>query len=583
METFPELATQVRRQRSIGGVRKVLLGFLSRQEAPYRYGRQEISPLEYYLVRACVQNLKSIFSLRGERVSGSSAARSVAVSMGVCTGPQPSEAFWQDLYHLFLGAAGRSKVYEGVKSPAFLKLTGRDAGRVRSRELDRLARSVRGMIDRYPHGLSPQAVARRRASRRRVLHALDGSSADWSSYRWQLKHIIREAGVLGRIISLTPSEREAINMARQKGIPFGVTPYYASLMDQAPHRKRDHAVRAQVIPTPEYVRLMSEARACASGSLDFMGETDTSPVDLVTRRYPQIAIFKPFNTCAQICVYCQRNWEIRDAMQSGSLAPASAIHKAMAWFRNHKFVEEVLITGGDPLMLPDYAVSQLLGEFARMPHIRRVRIGTRAPVVLPMRFTPTLLRILARFARAGQRLAIVTHFEHPYEVTPEAAEAVRRLRSLGFDVYNQQVFTLENSRRFETSALRFALKRIGVDPYYTFFPKGKEETRSFHVPIARILQERKEEARLTPGDVRTDEPVFNLPRLGKNHLRAGQDHHLIGLAHDGSRVYEFLPWEKNLYPSPTYVHRDLPILNYLQRLQERGEDPADYRTIWYYF
>ena len=103
------------------------------------------------------------------------------------------------------------------------------------------------------------------------------------------------------------------------------------------------------------------------------------------------------------------------------------------------------------------------------------------------------------------------------------------------------------------------------------------------VPIARILQERKEEARLLPGLDRTDEPVFNVPKLGKNHLRAWQDHWIVMIKPDGSRIYEFHPWEKNMEPIPPYYFTDKPIYNYLRELNERGEDLSDYRNIWYYF
>jgi lysine 2,3-aminomutase len=179
-------------------------------------------------------------------------------------------------------------------------------------------------------------------------------------------------------------------------------------------------------------------------------------------------------------------------------------------------------------------------------------------------------------------ISIVTHFEHPYEISPDALKSVQDLRKTGIMVYNQQVFTFENCRRFETVALRLALKQIGVDPYYTFNTKGKEETDHFRVPIARILQERKEEARLIPGLSRTDEPVFNIPGLGKNHLRAWQHHDLIMISPDGERVYEFHPWEKNIALAPTYVYRDVPIGRFLQRLTERGEPIEEYESIWYY-
>jgi lysine 2,3-aminomutase len=201
-----------------------------------------------------------------------------------------------------------------------------------------------------------------------------------------------------------------------------------------------------------------------------------------------------------------------------------------------------------------------------------------------MRFTERLGDVLAQHHAPGHReVCLVTHFEHPYEVTPDSMRAIRSLRKRGLMAYNQQVFTIENCRRFETVALRLALKQIGVDPYYMFNTKGKEETRHFRVPIARILQEIKEEARLIPGIARTDEPVFNIPALGKNHLRAWQHHDLLMLSPEGERVYEFHPWEKNIALAPTYIYRDVPIAEFLERLAQRGEDPADYASIWYYF
>ena len=103
------------------------------------------------------------------------------------------------------------------------------------------------------------------------------------------------------------------------------------------------------------------------------------------------------------------------------------------------------------------------------------------------------------------------------------------------------------------------------------------------MPLARLLQERKEEVRLIPGMRRTDEPVFNVPGLGKAHLRAYQHRDLLSVLPDGSRVYEFHPWEKNIAECETYLTTDVSILDYLRRLAEVGEDPADYESIWYYF
>ncbi len=266
------------------------------------------------------------------------------------------------------------------------------------------------------------------------------------------------------------------------------------------------------------------------------------------------------------------------------MASKEKVAEALAWFDQHPGIGDVLITGGDPCIMKDETLRGILSELAEKDHVYRIRIGTRTPVVLPMRWTDNLVALLEEFCEPGRReIAIVTHFEHSYEITPEATQAVRKIRKAGIGVYNQQVFTVENSRRFETAKLRRDLRTIGVDPYYTFNMKGKEETGRYMVPIARILQERKEEARLLPGLDRTDEPVFNVPKLGKNHLRAWQDHRVVMINPDGSRVYEFHPWEKNIRPLPPYNYTDTPIYDYLEELAARGEDIRDYRTIWYYY
>jgi lysine 2,3-aminomutase len=216
--------------------------------------------------------------------------------------------------------------------------------------------------------------------------------------------------------------------------------------------------------------------------------------------------------------------------------------------------------------------------------LKSIRIATRTLATVPQRITSELCEIFSRYHELGRRnLCVVTHFMHPYEITPDTVEAVAKIRRLGMMVYNQQVFTFANSRKFETAALRIALKQIGVDPYYTFNMKGKTEMEDYAVPIARILQERKEEARTLPGIFRTDEPVFNVPGLGKDHLRAWQNHELIGITPEGRRIYSFLPWEKNIAKVKPYVYTDVPLLTYLKRLKDRGEDPEDYRSIWYYY
>ena len=150
-------------------------------------------------------------------------------------------------------------------------------------------------------------------------------------------------------------------------------------------------------------------------------------------------------------------------------------------------------------------------------------------------------------------------------------------------MYNQQVFTYFNSFKYQTCFLRKNLKLSGIDPYYSFNTKGKEETTDFRVPIARIEQERKEEARLLPGIVRTNESVFNVPKLGKSHLRSWQDHEVIMILKDGSRIYRFYPWESMLLLIEDYLYTDVSIYSYLKRLENDGEDVEKYKSIWFYF
>ncbi|MEW6221439.1 MAG: KamA family radical SAM protein [Thermodesulfobacteriota bacterium] len=285
--------------------------------------------------------------------------------------------------------------------------------------------------------------------------------------------------------------------------------------------------------------------------LGHMREEDTSPVDLVTRRYPEICILKPFNTCPQICVYCQRNWEIEDAMAQGAFAGMPAIEAAVDWIREHPAIREVLVTGGDPLAMGDSRILAILEMLAAIPTVERIRIGTRTILTMPMRITPALADGLAAFRQPGRRqVAVITHAQHPYEITPEVVAAVEALRQRGIPVYNQLVYTFYSSRRFEAAALRRLLHLVGIDPYYTFNTKGKEETAEYRVPIARLLQEQQEEARLQPGLERTDEAVYNVPFLGKNYLKSREHRDLIGVLPDGSRATSSTPGRRaSLAPS----------------------------------
>jgi len=578
----PQMHDALMSSVDVRSARIALFDLLKERESALHSRDCHIHALERSNSIHCIRVMRNFLSPRNERVSGVSVVQSLHDISRGSTGNVHS-AFVSDIMHIMKGTTGES-VLDLQEAPDIASLNGREGGRLRSDYLDGMAEAVSEWTARYPSGLEPSVIAKRQENRERIMEYLGAGPDNWNDYVWQMRNVMLTPDVIGDLIELTDKEREAISICATNRIPFGITPYYLSLMDREPSRRWDHAVRAQVIPPLSYVHAVLRSRSDPSSSLDFMMEGQTSPVDLVTRRYPMIAIFKPYNTCAQICVYCQRNWEIEGVLSENAMAPPEKVEAALRWFEEHPAVSEVLITGGDPALLSNTHLRSLLNRFADIPHIKRMRLGTRVPVVLPMRMDAGFLDALAEVQDPPRReLALVTHFEHPYEVTPESAAAVRSLRTLGISAYNQQVFTMENCRRFETVALRTALKEIGVDPYYTFNAKGKEETSEYRVPIARLLQERKEEARLLPGLSRTDEPVFNIPALGKNHLRAWQHHDLISLTPRGERIYEFHPWEKNIAVASTYVHNDVPIFDFLAALADRGEDLDQYRSIWYYF
>jgi len=545
-----------------------------------------IPPLEWILTRDAIRIFRNILSTRNESLAGFSLLQYIEDLLHKENVEQiqiPDPGFFAELDHLIRGITGKTGVYTD-KIPSFAKYKGKKAAIMRSADLSRMGKTAKKFIDRYPDGLDKDVIRKRKKNIARILKHFNATESDWKNWKWHTHHIIRNANKLDSLIKITDEEYQAVNLARKYKIPFGITPYYLSLMDNDTSRNNDYAIRSQVIPGIDYIKKLKENKENKEFSLDFMLEHDTSPIEGITRRYPMVAILKPIMTCPQICVYCQRNWEIEDVYSPKAVLSKEKLKNAIQWIAETPELREILITGGDPFLLSDTKLEELLLKLSQIKHIERIRIGTRTPVTLPMRITDSLVEKISRFHKPGKReILIVTHFEHTYEISSETMEAIQKFRRAGIGVNNQLVYTFYNSRKFEAVALRLKLRLIGVAPYYTFNTKGKEETDNFRVPIARLMQEQNEEARLLPGSVRTDEIVFNVPGLGKNYLRANQHHDVISILPNGRRVFEFHPWEKKLSLADTYIYIDVSIYDYLKRLKSIGENTANYNTIWYYY
>ncbi|MCK5610464.1 KamA family radical SAM protein, partial [Candidatus Pacearchaeota archaeon] len=531
-----------------------------------------------------VKVLRNLLKKRSDKLSGFSVAKAIQDISLNQTRPDLTHGFFAELHYLLLGIQGLGprKSLDDLYISRPPNLSGRQAAINRSNQLDVLSSEIDNRMMRFSCGLDEETIERRHQRRDKILRVFNATEKDWKNWRWQIKNVIRNVDQLTPLVTLTPGEKKAISLARKNKLPFGVTPYYLSLMDDEPNI-RDYSIRAQVFPPMDYVVQVLSNKD--SSSLDFMGEEDTSPTDLITRRYPSVIIFKPFNTCPQICVYCQRNWEYNDVMSKSAYAGNTKINAAIDWIKNHPHIHEVLITGGDPLAMGDDTFNSILKKVAAIPSVHRIRIGTRTIVTMPMRITSKLIGLMANLHEPGQReIAITTHVQHPYEITPEVMSASAEFSRCEIPIYNQLVYTYFISKRFEACSLRRRLRSIGINPYYTFNTKGKNETLSYRVPIARLLQEQAEEARLLPGIDRQDEAVFNVPRQGKNYLKSGDHRDLISILPDGARVYEFHPWERNIAESPnTYIYNDIPIYNYLNRLEKSQENIPEYETIWFYY
>jgi len=571
-----------------------LLGYVAELEEALHHGAFDLDRIEWRHALEAIDVLRTMAAPESENIAGFS---TIGLLRATATGEiEPSETFVEEFARLFRAMAGDSGIGKGwhgrsMDDPAGedeFPGSGRTAARRRSQRLDRLADDVWQAIGRYPNGLDDALIAERSRNRERILSSLDAAQQDWESVAWQVSHVFRgEEGVarLRALVPLTSEDLAALHLASRRGIAWGITPYYLSLFDfTSARRTRDGQVRAQVLPPIHTVRSMVEHRCDRKRALDYMKEGDTSPADRITRRYATVAIFKICDTCPQICMYCQRNWEIADAMDPSGIPSLGMLEQGVEWFAAHPQVTDVLLTGGDPLVQGNAVISRVLERLSDLNHVSSIRIGTRIPVTLPMRIDDATAAVIGSFIDPGRRsIEVVTHVQSAAEITPDLAACIDRLRRHRVPVYNQQVFTLETSRRFQTCATRCALRRVGIDPYYTFYAKGKDEHRDALVPIPRLLQERKEEARLLPGVFRTDEPVFNVPGLGKSHLRARQDRELIGIRADGRRVYLFHPWEKGIAPVAPWPYVDVSVGDYLDRLRGIGEDPSDYESIWYYY
>ncbi|HEX8385378.1 MAG TPA: KamA family radical SAM protein [Rubricoccaceae bacterium] len=295
----------------------------------------------------------------------------------------------------------------------------------------------------------------------------NASADEWADWRWQMRHRVHTLDALARYVR--PTADEAAGVEATAGVfRWTITPYYASLMDPL-----DPAcpVRRQVVP------LASETAPDIVGVADPLDEVGHSPVKNLVHNYPDKVAFCVTSECAVYCRYCLRKRMVGDA---DFMMRKDDLREGIAYVAAHPAVRDVLLTGGDPLVFSDAQLAWLLGELKAIPHVEVVRIGSRLPVVNPMRVTPELCRVLRDHAPVW----LNTHFNHPRELTREAAEACARLADAGVPVGNQTVLLRGINDDADTlKALVEGLVAMRVRPYYLYHAQLIGGTAHLRTPI----------------------------------------------------------------------------------------------------
>ncbi len=299
----------------------------------------------------------------------------------------------------------------------------------------------------------------------------DVTDAEWLDWRWQLRHMVTRMEDVQGIIALSDAERAGF--AAASGLfRFGATPYYVSLMDPVDPRC---PIRMQAIPSAREADVRDEEL------LDPLGEDTRSPTPAIVHKYPDRVLLLAVDRCAIYCRHCNR----RRLVGGDSPTTRSELDAAIDYIARTPRVRDVLISGGDPLLLSTGRLDDLLGRLAAIDHVDFVRIGTRVPVALPMRIDDELCAVL----RKHQPVFVNTHFNHPVELTDDARAACGRLIDAGVPVGNQAVLMRGiNSSVQCLRALMRGLLRMRVRPYYLFQGDVAEGTDHLRTPVDEAIR-----------------------------------------------------------------------------------------------
>ena len=359
----------------------------------------------------------------------------------------------------------------------------------------------------------------------------------WTNWRWQMQNRIHSVEALDQWIEPTADEREAIDKTSDV-FRWNVTPYYARLMEAT---DPSCPIRRQVVPT------MDELGPDLVPELDPLGETDHSPVKNLIHNYEDRVAFCVTAECAIYCRYCLRKRMVGDA---NFFMRTDEHQAAIDYIAEHDEIRDVLLTGGDPLTFNEDNLEWLLSRLRAIDHVELIRFGTRMPVKLPYRITDDLCALLEQY----HPLWINTHFNHPKELTDDAAAAIDRLKQAGVPVGNQTVLLRGiNDDPKTMKALNEGLVRMRVRPYYLYQAQVIGGTGHLRTPIEVGMHIMRQLRGRTSGfaipTYVLDTPYGKVP-LNRSYVKGRAGDHVLMETYDGTLWAE---------PNPLPEGRSVPV------------------------
>lgn len=308
-------------------------------------------------------------------------------------------------------------------------------------------------------------------SRRNILFP-EVTDLQWNDWKWQVKNRIETLDQLKLLLPLTPQEEEGVKESL-KTLRMAITPYYLSLIDID---NPNCPIRKQAIPTG------SETHLSAADLLDPLHEDEDSPVPGLTHRYPDRVLLLITDMCSMYCRHCTRR---RFAGQKDDESPVNNIQKAIDYIASTPQVRDVLLSGGDALMVSDAKLESIIRRLRDIPHVEIIRIGSRVPVVCPQRITEKLVDMLKQY----HPIWLNTHFNHPNEITQESSAACERLANAGIPLGNQSVLLRGvNDCVNIMKRLVHKLVMIRVRPYYIYQCDLSMGLEHFRTPVSKGIE-----------------------------------------------------------------------------------------------